>query len=224
MKKLAILYFIVLLIYVNVAYAQDNKRDSISQSAKLDSIYLLQKKMYGELRNEPLSGKNYGAEFNPFRLFYMDKFFTISGGFSMFNVSHKIELAFPVYYQKSNANEPLTELTIDCHYRRFLGNTENGFYLSGFARTAYLRGELGENSLLFPSSSSGQWGTEVKFGVGVGIGYRRFSYSGLYWGASFSFGRYLLGKSNRFQSTSAGYDDDNEFILDIELLKFGWAF
>jgi hypothetical protein len=61
-------------------------------------------------------------------------------------------------------------------------------------------------------------------GAGVGIGYRKFSYRGLYWGASLSLGRYFIGKNDRFYGSWLSYDDDNEIIIDVEFLKFGWAF
>jgi hypothetical protein len=77
---------------------------------------------------------------------------------------------------------------------------------------------------MIDNQSSGIKGNESKLGIGVGLGYRIFSYRGLYWGTSISFGRYLIGKNNKFSGGFLTYDDDNQYILDIELLKFGWAF
>jgi len=63
---------------------------------------------------------------------------------------------------------------------------------------------------------------ENKFGFG--FGYRVFSKKGLYWGFSFTAGRYVTGKSNRFTGGFLTLDDDDEQYYDFELLKFGWAF
>ena len=69
--------------------------------------------------------------------------------------------------------------------------------------------------------------TENKFGMGVGIGYRIFFkngiYNGMYWGASLSVGRYISGKKHQFIHDAAGGDDEQN-IIDVELLKFGYAF
>lgn len=58
----------------------------------------------------------------------------------------------------------------------------------------------------------------------MGLGYRKFSYRGLYWGASLNIGRYLLGKNDYFRGGIFDYDNDAEMIYDVELFKFGWAF
>ncbi len=198
-------------------------KDTLSNSAKLDSIYNLQKKIYKEVKNEPLAHKNFGVEINVLRLLLMDKAFTFSGSFSLFNVNRHAEIAFPVYYQNPKNSADLTEFTLDCHYRYFLGRYQNGFYLSAFTRYAWLSGTLGRNEL-FDTPSPGIKDTEHKLGVGVGLGYRIFSYRGLYWGTSLSLGRYFIGKNNRFAGEFLSLDDDEEFILDIELLKFGLSF
>jgi hypothetical protein len=208
-----------------LATAQEKPQDRAADSAKIDSILMLQKKMYGETKNEPLAGRKFGVELNIFRLLLMDKALSLSGSFSLFGANRHAEVAFPVYY--SNPDDPmdLNDLTVDCHYRYFLGNTQNGMYLSGFARFAHLDGYPGDNDP-FDSDGSAAGGRilEDKIGAGVGIGYRRFSYKGLYWGASLNLGRYFIGKNDRFYGSLLSYDDDNEIIVDIEFLKFGWAF
>lgn len=198
-------------------------KDSLTDSAKLDSIYSLQKKIYTEVKNEPLAHKTLGVEVNIVRLLLMEESFTFSGSFSLFNLNRHAEIAFPVYYQNPKNPADLTEFTLDCHYRYFLGRYQNGFYLSAFTRYAYLDGTLGDDEL-FESPSPGIKDTEHKLGVGVGLGYRIFSYRGLYWGASLSFGRYFIGKNNRFAGNFLSLDDDESYILDVELLKFGFAF
>jgi hypothetical protein len=195
-------------------------------SAKIDTIYKIQKKMYKEAKNEPLTGKKFGVELNLFRILLIDKAVTLSGTFSLFNVNKRVEIAFPVYYDKPEDKYDLRTFTIDCHYRYFLGNTLNGFYLSGFVRYAYLNGYEGNNNLnLFGSENPiGNRISENKLGIGFGLGVRIFSYRGLYWGASISFGRYYIGENDRFYGHFLSWDDDAKYILDIECLKFGWAF
>ena len=207
------------------ASARGNAQDGRGDSSKIDSILTLQKKMYGESKNAPLADKNFGVELNIFRLLLMDKAVSLSGGFSLFGVGRHAEIAFPIYYSNPENPMDLNELTVDCHYRYFLGNTQNGMYLSGFARFARLEGYPGDNNLFHSDGTSGEGRiSENKIGAGVGIGYRKFSYRGLYWGASLNLGRYFIGENGRFYGSWLSYDDDNEIIIDVEFLKFGWAF
>ena len=59
-----------------------------------------------------------------------------------------------------------------------------------------------------------------------GIGYRIISESGYYWGASLSAGKYIIGNYDVFLDSDGISTtlDDEEFIFDVELLKFGFAF
>jgi hypothetical protein len=227
MKKLDTcrpLLVVIVCLWPFFSWAQDQTKDTLSVSSKIDSIYLLQKKMYNETRNTPLSKKKYGVEFNIARLLLIEKAVSLSGGFSLFGVNRHAEIAFPVYYSSPEDPKDLKEWTIDCHYRYFLGNTQNGFYLSGFARYAHLSGYQGDDAPLFGGGNIGEKSSQNKLGMGVGLGYRKFSYKGLYWGASLSFGRYLTGENDRFYGSYLSYDDDKKFIIDVEFLKFGWAF
>lgn len=208
----------------------------VSDSEKIDSILVMQKQVVRTIKNDPLTGKNFGVELNIARLLLAKDVISVSGGFSLFNVDRDAEISFPFYYGKSEANDfeagfgdiDFTEITQDIHYRYFLGNTQNGFYLSGFARGAYLDGVLGnyvfDNLGDTTGSARDARDTEIKLGVGVGLGYRFFSYKGLYWGTSLNVGRYLIGESDRFRGSYFGLDADEETIIDVELLKFGWAF
>lgn len=205
--------------------AQDATKDTLSVSSKIDSIYVLQKKMYNETRNTPLSKKKFGVEFNIARLLLIEKAVSLSGGFSLFGVNRHAEITFPVYYSSPEDPKDLKEWTLDCHYRYFLGNTQNGFYLCGFVRYAHLNGYLGGNDLpLFSGGTADIKNSENKIGIGVGVGYRMFSYKGLYWGTSFSIGRYFIGENDQFYGSFLSYDDDNKIIIDFEFFKFGWAF
>jgi hypothetical protein len=217
-----LLLIIITLLFTPVML-QAQTKDTLSTSEKIDSIYSLQKKMYDETRNEPLADKKYGFEFNVFRLLLMNKAVSLSGSFSFFDISRSAEIAFPFYYQDPKDSYDLTEFTLDCHYRYFLGNTQNGFYLSAFVRYAHLRGMLGVNNL-FENQQDNPRGTENKLGLGFGLGYRIFSYKGFYWGISLSIGRYFIGENDKFQGSFLSLDDDEKQILDMELLKFGYAF
>ena len=203
-------------------------------SEKIDSILVISKRLDRTLKNDPLAGKNFGVEVNPFRLLLFGEGMSFSGGVSLFNVTRSAELAFPFLYARSETEDfagsgssdfDFTEITQDVHYRYFLGNTQNGFYLSSFARFAYLNGIEGEwlDDMLNPNPS-GTRSSEGKLGIGFGLGYRIFSYRGLYWGCSASFGRYLVGDNDRFRPGYFGLDADEKFIFDIEFLKAGWAF
>jgi len=206
---------------------------------KLDTVITMQKNTYAAIKNNPLGSKKYGFEVNLPRLLYIkDEFFSATGTFSLFGVDRKAEIAFPFYYDKtkyvSEENKPSRSLqvfTLDCQYRYFLNffdNVQNGFYISGGARYANLHGTLGEDDQLLNWNNNTEEpknDSENKFGLGFGFGYRVFSKKGFYWGFSFTAGRYITGKSNRFTGSFFTLnDDDDEMYYDLELLKFGWAF
>ena len=210
---------------------------NLSDSQKLDSLMAGQQRVINAVADEPLAGKNFGIEVNPFRLLALGigSDFAASGSVSLFNVSRSAEIAIPLLY-KHNSTKAIQDLraksefnlvTADVHYRQFLGHSQNGFYLSGFGRLANLNGNRNtdRSNLLFDFDTASSANLSVtKFGVGVGLGYRIFSHRGIYWGTGMSFGRYLGGKSDQFRSASGFIDDDAEIIFDVEFLKFGWAF
>lgn len=189
---------------------------------------------------QPLGNRTQGFEFNFLRLLTLGQTEqTLSGTYSFFNTQNNTEIALPFmlssaeyssYYLIENKKK-LTTFTIDAHYRKYLGHRLDGFYLSAFARAAYLHGVKGKDEYShYLSGSDGLIQTnsssEVKLGIGFGIGYRIISDSGYYWGTSLSVGRYLIGESDVFidaDGISATLDDE-KFIVDIELLKFGFAF
>lgn len=224
MKLLSALLILAVTLCTFPLRAQETTNDTLSTSSKIDSIYVLQKKMYGESKNQPLRDKNYGIEFNFFRLLMIDEAVSFSGGFSLFGKNRHAEIAFPFLYSNPEDADDLEEFTLDCHYRYFLGNTQNGFYLSAFTRYAYLNGYLGGNDLFFDNINSKFRHTEHKIGIGIGLGYRIFSYRGLYWGTSLSFGRYIIGENDKFFGDWLTIDDDEKYIIDFEFLKFGFAF
>lgn len=124
-----------------------------------------------------------------------DFYFSFSGTVSYFNHSLNAEIAFPFFYAsdslyKNYGNEErFTLLTLDAHYRHFLGGTVNGFYISGFGRFLRLRGEVDNWQWMVDGNEGFRGATENKFGIGAGIGYRSFSQNGIYWGTSLSLGK-----------------------------------
>ncbi len=200
-----------------------------ADDAKLDTLLKVQKDIYDEVLEAPLTGKNLGLELNLFRLLFIDEETSLSGGFSLFNISRTAEVAFPWLYAELTDESELKTFTVDAHYRQFLGKHQNGIYLSGFTRFAILNGADdvfgGDNIFDDAFQPDGRSKDTVqKLGIGFGLGWRRFSERGLYWGTSLSFGRYLVGKNNRFRGDFLGVDNDDEAIFDMEFLKFGWAF
>lgn len=202
-----------------------------SQGAKLDTLVEGQKKIIGKLDKihreveyvDPIANKSFGIEFNPAYLLLAsaDDQLVLSGGFSLFKADRGAEIAFPIFFRDSNKENGLTTFTIDSHYRRFLGRHQSGFYLSGSVRYKYARGKEDVDEIPIFTFETGEEITLHKFGVGFGIGYRHFSPSGLYWGTSLTVGRYFTDTDKLIA------DDDvlnGKSYIDIELLKFGYAF
>lgn len=229
-----------------LAQEKDKTADAITLERiekKIDDIAAQSQKSTRINIEQPLGERTQGFEFNYFRLLTLgsaEK--TLSGTYSFFNTKNNTEIAIPFMlssaehssyygYDIVDNNKNLTSFTIDAHYRKYLGHRLDGFYLSAFARAAYLNGLKGGNPSYYYSSEPYNFtqphtSSEVKFGIGFGIGYRIISDSGYYWGTSLSLGKYLVGDSNIFddaEGISANLDDE-EFIITIELLKFGFAF
>ena len=231
MKKLLIVV-LGLLLFTSL-YAE--KLSTMSTDEKVDSIYVLQKKMYKDVKNQPLENKKYGVEFNFLRLLFFGSDIdylnhSLSGTFSLFYPKKKVEIAFPFLYSNTTVkwhdefteDTSLRQITLDCHYRKFLGNSLNKFYISGFIRYANLKGYKGEGWFK-GSRDESEMTTENKIGIGIVVGYRIFSYSGFYWGASLSLGKYIIGKNGIFRNEVL-YDNDGELIYSVEFFKFGYAF
>ncbi|MEA3475704.1 MAG: hypothetical protein U9R23_04605 [Candidatus Cloacimonadota bacterium] len=243
MKKFLITLFIIALITTPIfakTNNQNKENSNLNTNEKVDSIYVLQQKIYKTVKNQPLADKKYGIEFNIFRLIFFGSDtnllnHTLSGGFSIFNIDRQAEIAFPIFYSNPENKwgiewydeiNYLRQFTLDCHYRRFLGHSQNGFYISGFVRYANIRGYeyyyWGDGK--DDDSVNSKMSSENKLGIGIGIGYRIFSCKGFYWGTSLNLGRYFFGENDRYIGQFLWYDNDNEVIFNFELLKFGWAF
>lgn len=187
--------------------------------------------------DQPLGERKFGVEFNFFRVIAWDEWDkSISGTFSIFNTQNNTEIAFPYMYSTGRheyddsyeLDDSLTSITVDTHIRKYLGHRLDGFYLSTFARLTRIEGlKDTDYDYIYPTPNMQfNKNTETKLGVGIGIGYRIISSSGFYWGTSLSVGRYFVGESDIFldsESISATIDDE-ELIIDVEMLKFGYAF
>ena len=226
---------ILVFLYSVVLIAQDS-----TNNAKLDTVLLFQKKMssqqdkiYDEVvrYKEPLENRNYGIEFNPayFLVSNSRSYLVLSGGFSFFNAERHAEIACPFFYQSgTDENSGTHELTLwnqDIVYRKFLGQHQDGFYIEGGIRYTHIRGEQSSGISIFGvdlfTPSSVQIITTDKAGAMFGIGYRYFSSSGIYWGISFVWGSYFTADKRPIQGVLG---DDTRTILDVEILKFGYAF
>jgi len=177
---------------------------------------------YLQAESLPLEGRKFGVEFNvPRLLTYSESWKSASGTFSYFDQENRAEIAFPWILQFLTDNEGevgekhFDVMSLDIHYRKFLGEEMNGFYLSGFARASQLNGLLKDED---------RYDKTLKFGVGVGLGYRFFpSSQRYYWGAGLIVGRYITGKNDLYREVGLGIED-SPIIVDVEFLKFGYAF
>jgi hypothetical protein len=177
--------------------------------------------IYREQKNDPLRGKRFGIELNPLWLLYMNEGFQLTGGFSLFNIDRGAEIAFPVVYRTLESSDA-SAFYLGAHYRYFLGNTQNGFYLSALGEYNHSKYQ----SVDWDTEANRETHTISRLGIGFGIGTRIFSYRGLYWGSSLSVGRYLW-KSKEYEDFSPDgimSAMTNDLLFDIEFFKFGWAF
>jgi hypothetical protein len=106
------------------------------------------------------------------------------------------------------------QFTVDVHYRKYINDTIGGFYYGGFTRLAKLEGKGAGYSYI----------KQTKLGFGGTLGFRLFHNRGFYWGASLSLGSYITGDNEQFIGQMFEITDDQKFIIDIELFKFGYTF
>lgn len=216
-----LLQLISLLIFTN-AIANENRFDEIV--TKLDTIEANQDTFIEKKIHSPLNNRKNGVELNLARLLMInDEFTTFSGSYSRFDHDKGVEWAFPVYWgsEKNDTEKQTNVATLDAHYRKFLGDSIKGFYISGFSRMTFISGPTGNDFNFSNNRDQSKQSSEKKFGVGIGIGYRIFSGNNYYWGTSLSIGRNVIGDNNKFVDALI---DDSEYIFDVELLKFGYSF
>lgn len=226
-------FFLLALLFSSSVFGDENNTQLDRIETKVGSVITAQEKILDAVDEEPLRGKNYGIEINPFRLLFIDKESkTLSGSFSFFNVKPHVEISIPFFLSINKDDNGWRDsrsfyaFTLDGHYRYFLGKRTKGFYISGFSRFAALHGTLLGDYFDF-SSNSNKRDSTYKLGVGFGIGYRIFSTRNFYWGASLNLGRYIIGDNNRYRSSNSGLAtdiDDLEYIIDVEFFKIGYAF
>lgn len=232
---------IMMLLGMTFCLYADNANSSLPDSLAKDnllptnkdslSVYQIAVKK-AKAANEPLLNKNIGLEFNFFRIMASPEDLGLSGTLSVFNLDRTAEIAFPVYYYNYDKYSSyqhylikrITEFSIDAQYRKFYHEHQNGLYFSLFSRYTYLKGYKGDEYYMQETEPIKD--TEHKLGIGFGFGYRRFWYSGLYWGCNFSFGRYVTGKNNEYFRKLGDqiYINSRKAILDVDFLKVGYAF
>ncbi len=183
-----------------------------------------------QVHSAPLEGRKYGVEFNfPRALAFTRDWKSMSGTFSYFNHKKNAEIAFPwMITKEGRGDEALLINTLDVHYRHFLNNELNGFYLSAFTRLAHYDGTTYSNKdYVYNDEEYKGKKKETKFrvGVGVGLGYRLFPEKGrFYWGAGFTVGRYLDYGDIKYINEDIESELGTPLFVEAELLKFGYAF
>ncbi len=186
-------------------------------------------------KDYPLFGYANGVELNIPRLFASTDDYGkgFVGAYSYFDFDSNVEYIVPWsyiratygegYYGKKNQKHwDFDTISIDFHYRKFLSKESyGGFYVSSFVRGSYLKG-------VEDIRVSDQFSTTLKFGGGVGFGYRFFPMTQrVYWGLGIMYGQYFIGENDKY-ATYGGVDtntnDDSKTILEFDLLKIGYAF
>jgi hypothetical protein len=188
-------------------------------SGKVDDIHEDTRVIRRELVESPLGNRSWGVEINPARLLFISEGLDISGTVSNFSLNRSAELSVPFVYTDGNGDSPYTILTVGAHYRHFLGGRQRGFYLGGLARYQYAE------YLSQPLFAEPREKMLSRAGIAFEIGYRIFSRSGIYWGCSLAAGRYMVGgEVGESEWPNVGALWFKDLILDVELLKLGFAF
>ena len=189
---------------------------SISQNEGItnDSLAVLIDQSKKELLNEvkyidPLIGKKGGIEINPLYTLIYDEDFSFSASISLFPKDKNIEIAMPIALKSIEGNDTQARFRIDLLYRYFLGKHRKGRYIMCGLRHADFR----EYDYDYNSDDYVMSNEYSRQGISFGVGSRKFSESGIYWGWSFYAGKYLTGS-----------DDDNSVFVNFEFLKFGITF
>jgi len=198
---------------------------------KLDTLITLQKTHVEDQKYNPLKNKNYGLELSTIGLLTLgQENGFMSGGFSLFRVDRSAEIIFPVTYSWMKDWDNKSALTVDMQYRKFLGffdNIQNGLYLSALLSYAHTQGTRHDDQYNYQTHSYDY--TYKKYnndllGFGFGLGYRRFSYSGWYWGTGLIVGRYINADEDFYEESMTSGRLIGEYFFDFEILKFGWSF
>lgn len=195
-----------------------------------DSTLKLVKEIHEQVASRPLDNKKIGFDINPFRLLYLDKVKSLSGGFELYNITPNAVLHFPLLWALSSDYIETSLFEADAHYRYFPNGRMTGFFISPFVRYSRITGysmKVLDNQVEDNSSLADSKVNNNRFGLGFGLGYMSYSRSGFYWGASLGFGRFLVGQETDDWTLSDNLiiaASGTSFIWDMELLKFGWTF
>lgn len=181
------------------------------------------------LTNAPagLAVSDWGVEINPFGVLALGtELGMLSSALSYFGSSPNVQLTAPMVITEepwfSDFDNSGVTLYADPQFRYYLSGQE-GFFLIASAR---YRNTRMENWLKCPDSTSTcdplltESARVSSLGLGMGLGYRVQSDSGLYWSATFTMGRYLAHISHDESFTP----DDEQLYGDAEFLRIGWRF
>lgn len=174
----------------------------------------------------PIASKTFGVELNPFWLLYAgddDLDGThLTGGIQLFSIDRNAEISLPfIIHDASHWNE----YSLDAHYKRFLGDTQEGFYLNGFIRYSNIQIKNLLSVDFENQDTSTKDFNDNRFGLGFGFGYRVYSKMGLYWGFGIGLGRFFIHEDPIGDTLDLGlFNPTSNFIFDVEIFKFGYAF
>ncbi len=193
------------------------------QDQKLDSLLTITKEIDRKVtKRDPLRQYAFGIELNPvLPMLVIEDGLAVTGGLQLFGIDRNAEISFPFQVLHAKNDDGENFYSLDIHYRYFLGEFQRGFYLSGFARAAYV--EINPYPWMHDDSPRFD---DTRLGIGAGLGYRIYSSRRLYWGASLNVGRFLISdEPEDYERVSFGLGGGtSSLILDIEFFKFGLAF
>jgi hypothetical protein len=188
------------------------------------TILAKQTSIYEEVRwDDPFVNRRNGIELNlPGLLIGSRDGIWLAGGYSHFPKNVKMEIAFPFFYHRTTEDdEDLTRFTFDIRPRYFLGKHREGLYIEMGARYLAMSGYESDGDFFGWENPNGERLSVTRLGVFTGVGYRKFSMKGLYWGCSVALGRYYGDEDIKI------HGDDSlggEVLWDVEFFKLGILF
>lgn len=219
MIKKSFTFLIYIALCTSTLFANEDSLSTKGDTQKSESLK--------ENKKDPLAGKKFGIEINPFELTDVDNGYRIAAGTSFFNLLSWAEIAVPVLFERLS-DEKITQFFLGAHYRHFLNKPRNGLYISGMIENHLIHYKYDKLVSDTSKTTKSEGEINARFGVGLGFGYRYFTPFGLYWGASISVGSYTW-KASEFKRERYGEGFlsrklDTPLLLDIEVFKVGWAF
>ena len=173
--------------------------------------------------------QNYGFEFDPALAMVslgIDEGVFLAGGFSMFNISRKAEIAIPFQFATDKNGGNFFE--VGGQYRHFLGRHQKGFWIGAGLTFRNMNYEsygyyYGDYAPGYGSTREDERHSVQQVGINFGLGIRIFSAGGLYWGTSISVGRFFGEDALGYPNFGFVFNEKN-LLFDFEILKFGYAF